>query len=689
MRKWFLLFFLPVLAHAAPVIFPSTATVFVKNSVTITSTDTVTCALIAGSTGTLSGCTYTAPSSFSAKNNFDGCSTRPNDEIYNTRIDSLPINANNTTRLSNLLGGTSAYIQFEFMGPHNVMNNSTPQTNMTFLFTSNYNGNFYTLPFPYMGVENGLLPTDYFAQDRHVLGVNTDTCKFYEMYNFYPAGSLPSGFGCPTCNSTSGVTYFGNSYQLGDTSGGSPGGTDAAGLYIQPLELHYTEVKAGHINHALRFTLANPYIYSGFAWPAQAFTNECSTFTKCYPYGSRWRLKGNFNISSYSPTTQVILTALKQYGMFMADGGTSMHLQMADDMFTDSVTYAAIQSEIRFGNIANQFNFEEIDESSLMVSTASGRVNLSNPYMVPDNFAEVKVTKTADSSTTSLRIALQPVTVGTKNIPFQANAGTLSIMAGTPQFQIPYWVNGATTTTATCSMSPSIGSLTSDCLYTAPSTQINFYSSTTVTITPTADATQAITEPLIVFPSDGIRVDVGGKSASNAPPYNSQGDYGPDANGNFWWNEPIGSAVSWNKIDGFFPSSSWGSSTDVGLWYTYRAGINDGAYAYMVPNGYYILTLGFGVDSGNGNITQFVQSLDSQGSTLATSTALSSVMGTVNYTPKSASYVVQVVDNTFYFALRMLTQGNFTLLNEWSLVPTTAPVFSTLGGGSRWRGVIR
>lgn len=674
------------MGQAAPVIFPSTATVFVKNSVTITSTDTITCALVSGSTGTLSGCVYTAPASFSAKNNFDGCNARPNDDVYNTRIDSLPVNANNVTRLSNLLGGTSAYIQFEFLGPHNIMTNATPQTNMTFLNTTNYNGNFPTLPFPYMGVENGLLPADYFAQDRHVLGVNTDTCEFYEMYNFYPAGSLPGSFGCPTCNSQAGVFYAGNGYQLGDTSGGSGGGTDAAGLYVQPLELRYSELKTGHINHALRFTLANAYIYSGNVWPAQAFTNECNTLSTCYPYGSRWRLKGNFNISSFTPTTQVILTALKQYGMIMADGGTSMHMQMANDLFTDSVTYAAIQSEIRFGNIANQFNFEEIDESSLMVSSASGRVNLSNPYMVPDNFAEVKVTKTADSSTTSLRIALQPVTVGTKNIPFQANGASLSAMAGSYSFQIPYWVNGATTTTATCSMSPSIGTLTSGCLYTPPTTQINTLSSTTVTITPTADPTQTITFPLVIFPSDGIRIDAGGESASNLPPYDAAGDYGPDVNGNFWWNEPPGSAVPFNKQDGFFPTTSWASVPDVGLWYTYRIGINDGAYAYMVPNGYYYLTVGFGIDSGNGNITQILQSLDTQGATVASASALTAVMGTVNYTPTSYTTLLHVTDNTFYFALRMLTQNFHPLVSNWSLIPTTAPGVTGSQGSIKMKG---
>src|ERR1700759_2362934 len=100
------LLFISGLCFAAPVISPSTSTVFLGQSVTITSTDTITCALSAGSTGTLVGCVYTAPplsSHLSAKNVLNGCMARPNDDVYNTRIDNLPVDANSATRFAHLL----------------------------------------------------------------------------------------------------------------------------------------------------------------------------------------------------------------------------------------------------------------------------------------------------------------------------------------------------------------------------------------------------------------------------------------------------------------------------------------------------------------------------------------------------------------------------------------------------------
>jgi hypothetical protein len=47
--------------------------------------------------------------------------------------------------------------------------------------------------------------------------------------------------------------------------------------------------------------------------------------------GMRLRLKANFDISGFSGANQVILTALKKYGMIVADNGTEMYLSGAPD----------------------------------------------------------------------------------------------------------------------------------------------------------------------------------------------------------------------------------------------------------------------------------------------------------------------------------------------------------------------
>jgi len=49
------------------------------------------------------------------------------------------------------------------------------------------------------------------------------------------------------------------------------------------------------------------------------------------PMGMRVRLKAPFDISSYPPDDQVILIALKKYGMMVADNGSDWYLSGAPD----------------------------------------------------------------------------------------------------------------------------------------------------------------------------------------------------------------------------------------------------------------------------------------------------------------------------------------------------------------------
>ncbi len=295
-------------------------------------------------------------------------------------------------------------------------------------------------------------------------------------------------------------------------------------------------------------------------------------------------------------------------------------------------------------------------------------------------------TKNSDSSSSTVRVAIEPVTVGTQNTPFPAQAGTLSVMAGTPQIQIPFWVKGANTTTATCTMSPTIGTLTSGCLYTAPVSQ-TLYSSASVTIAPTVDSTNAIHFPLAVFPSDGIRINGGGLSAANSPvlPTDGFGNYGPDALGKYWWTDPIGQNLPWTKQDMTYPQSSWPSTPDVGLVYTARTtGGSDGISSAMVPNGNYLLTMGFGADNSSFGVATSSSAIDTQGATVF---ALASLVQTA-YVPVVRSYPVTVTNNQFYFGIRHVVSNQQQELNYWSLLSYNVPfVGSGLGlGGALGRG---
>jgi hypothetical protein len=103
---------------------------------------------------------------------------------------------------------------------------------------------------------------------------------------------------------------------------------DAAGLPIFPGLVRYDEVAAGAINHAIRFTLQNSR--AAFVPPASHIASTTSN-ANAAPMGMRLRLKSSFDISSYSAANQVILNAMKKYGLIMADNGSSMYISGAPD----------------------------------------------------------------------------------------------------------------------------------------------------------------------------------------------------------------------------------------------------------------------------------------------------------------------------------------------------------------------
>jgi hypothetical protein len=103
---------------------------------------------------------------------------------------------------------------------------------------------------------------------------------------------------------------------------------DAAGLPIFPGLVRYDEVAEGAINHAVRFTV--PTTQEAFVAPALHWASS-TTNPSAPPMGTRLRLKASFDISHFSATNQVILTALQQYGMILADNGSAIYISGAPD----------------------------------------------------------------------------------------------------------------------------------------------------------------------------------------------------------------------------------------------------------------------------------------------------------------------------------------------------------------------
>ena len=157
------------------------------------------------------------------------------------------------------------------------------------------------------------------------------------MYNLYPVGANTVN-PCLTCTSQSGARYSNSSYALPVN-----GATDAASLYITPLSLHLQELlqavaAGGAINHALRVTIPVSFVNKSHIWPAMANAYGGGPI----PYGARLRLKSSFNVSTFSPTAQVLLKQLQQYGIIVADIGLAWQINIDYEKFPASVISAPI-----------------------------------------------------------------------------------------------------------------------------------------------------------------------------------------------------------------------------------------------------------------------------------------------------------------------------------------------------------
>jgi hypothetical protein len=157
--------------------------------------------------------------------------------------------------------------------------------------------------------------------DSHVLAVDLDNKILYELYN---AGTANGGW-----EASSGAIW---DLKINDTR--PPGWTsaDAAGLPILPLLIRYEEVASGTIDHAIRFTLSKSKVMRGYTSPASHRVNGTNSDASApTPMGLRLRLKSGFDVSGFSETNQVILNAMKNYGLILADIGSDLFITGAPD----------------------------------------------------------------------------------------------------------------------------------------------------------------------------------------------------------------------------------------------------------------------------------------------------------------------------------------------------------------------
>ncbi len=246
----------------------------------------------------------------------------PSDNLWNKDISSAAVDPNSANYISYI--GSSVGLHPDFG-------------------SGEYDGSYMGIPYTVVDSSQALIPITYTAYgdesdpgpmpiplaapiegypnpgtgDRHVLVLDNANCFLYELYSSYPqTASWDAGSGAVwdlLADEQRPYTW---------TS------ADAAGLPIFPGLVRYDEVAAGAINHAIRFTLQNSS--AGFTPPASHWASTTSN-ANALPMGARLRLQAGFDVSRFSATNQVILNAMKKYGLIMADNGSSMYISGTPD----------------------------------------------------------------------------------------------------------------------------------------------------------------------------------------------------------------------------------------------------------------------------------------------------------------------------------------------------------------------
>lgn len=155
--------------------------------------------------------------------------------------------------------------------------------------------------------------------DSHVIAVDIENKMLYELFYARVNGNH--------WDASSGAVFNLNSNQLRPATWTS---ADAAGLPIFPGLVRYDEIVKGEIDHPIRFTLTSNNVKPAYISPARHKVNS-SGGQYSLPFGALIRLKASFNISTYSATNQIILRAMKKYGLILADIGSNLYISGAPD----------------------------------------------------------------------------------------------------------------------------------------------------------------------------------------------------------------------------------------------------------------------------------------------------------------------------------------------------------------------
>src|SRR4029079_13864971 len=282
------------------------------------------------------------------------CPVLPANNIWNTPVDTLPVLSNSTTMV-NTIGATRGFHADCGSGtwdggpigiPFITVAGTQTKYPASFLYADESDPGPYAVPLD-APIEGGSGSTG----DRHAIAVDTANCILYELYRAFP--------GTSDWTADSGAIFDLRSNVLRPTTWTS---ADAAGLPSMPGVVTYEEVLSAEIRHAIRFTV--PQSRREFVWPARHYASSLPG-TQYPRMGERFRLKASFDIAPYPADVQVILRAMKKYGIILADNGSAWYISgKPDPRWNDDNLHTLSQL---FGS-----NFEAVDATVLRISADSG-----------------------------------------------------------------------------------------------------------------------------------------------------------------------------------------------------------------------------------------------------------------------------------------------------------------------------
>ena len=238
------------------------------------------------------------------------CGVFPANNVWNMDVSKLPVaKKNKVWKKSMHAGSTLLHPDFgppAYGLPFDVVDQAHQTVHIDFGYADESDPGPY--PFgPDTHVEEG--------SDRHALMIDEDTCTLFELYAAEWSGGDPVA--------GSGAIFHLEGPNANDLRPATWTSADAAGLPIFPGLVRWGEVKAGAIQHAIRFTV--DCTSRQYLWPArhQAGSDD----DRCPPMGARFRLRAGFVSSGFSADAKVIVMAMKHYGLMVADNGSDWYFQ--------------------------------------------------------------------------------------------------------------------------------------------------------------------------------------------------------------------------------------------------------------------------------------------------------------------------------------------------------------------------